>query len=80
MHGQRDQYPNEHRGSPQHHQILRHAQNLQQLLLHLRVLQRRNSRRTPIQTGQTLRTEGPPHLQTTTRSIPGPQQVQHHAP
>lgn len=79
MHSQRDKYPNEHRGPPQHHQVLRYAKDIKQLLFHLRVLQRRHPRGSPLQAGETYRAEGLAHIQTALGSLPGSQQVQHHA-
>ena len=52
MHGKLDQHPHKYLKPPQHNKILRYAQNLQQLLFHLWILQRRHARKSTIQTDQ----------------------------
>lgn len=71
MHGQLDQHPHQHLEPPQHNQILRHAQDLQQLLLHLLVLQRRHSRKSTLQTDKINGTACVTHLQAIAGGISG---------
>jgi hypothetical protein len=73
MHSKLDQHPNQHLKPPQHNKILRYAQDLQQLLFHLLILQRRHTRKSTLQTDQVNITTCLAHIQTTIRGFSGTQ-------
>lgn len=72
MHGQLNQYFDQYRKTRTHHQVHRYAQNPKQLLLRLRILQRRHFGGSFKKIKSPLIKKGPPHIQTIARCLPGP--------
>jgi len=80
VHGQRDQHPLHSTKLPIYCQIHRHAQNRQQFLLRLRVLQRRHTRQTHAEIGPLPREKSIRVLPANSGSVQGIIPQQYHAP
>jgi len=70
MHCKLNKHPHRYRTTPQYHPLLGHAQNIQQFLLHVQVLQRWHYEEVVGQTDQVIRATSHAYIQTTTRSLP----------